>query len=248
MASSSDTAITPGTARSFVLIEKYALPLVYGWLAWQRWRTLRELPGMVERLAHAPHPPAHLREIYFARTIGQGLLLAMMIFIGLALLLNRAPRSLPTRLAEVLVPLAASFYFVFYAGVDYLPDALRINLFPDAWQPACALAGLVLSAAGYAGCLWAMWHLRRSFALLVSVREVVLGGPYQFVRHPIYLGYFLDQGGLVLANGSLGMGLLALGFVMFQVQRAALEEAKLGEESAEYRRYAQRTGFMWPRW
>ena len=33
-----------------------------------------------------------------------------------------------------------------------------------------------------------VFSLGRSFAILPAVRTIVVGGPYRFVRHPIYLG------------------------------------------------------------
>lgn len=249
MPSESDPPLSPSFARFCVRVEKYVLPLIYGVLACQRlYDLLVTLPDAYHRQVLSPRSFPHAGEIHFAVMVKYALLCALMVFVGLALLGNRPPRELPDRLSQVAVPMIASFYFLLYGAVDTLPDFLRFNLFPETLQPAFALAGLGLSVLGYAVSLWALWHLRRSFALLVSVRDVVTGGPYRYVRHPIYLGYFLDQGGLVLASGSLAMVLLGVGFVMFQVHRAKLEETKLGEAKLEYRRYAQRTGFILPRW
>jgi protein-S-isoprenylcysteine O-methyltransferase Ste14 len=101
---------------------------------------------------------------------------------------------------------------------------------------------------GYSISIWALCYLRRSFALLVAVRTVVLGGPYAYVRHPIYLGYALDLLGLLLVTGSLGWMLLGAGFATLMIYRARIEEQKLSEASSEYRQYIKQTAFLFPRW
>jgi protein-S-isoprenylcysteine O-methyltransferase Ste14 len=104
-----------------------------------------------------------------------------------------------------------------------------------------------LAIVGYGIALWGISYLRRSFALMVAVREVVSGGPYAYVRHPMYLGYIFELSGLVLASCSLGMLLAAAGFICLMVVRARLEEGRLIEVSPEYRDYMKRTGFLFPR-
>jgi len=76
---------------------------------------------------------------------------------------------------------------------------------------------------------------------------VVTGGPYAYVRHPMYLGYLIELSGLLLASFSLGMMLLAAGYVFLMVVRAQLEEERLIEAHPAYREYMQRTGFLFPR-
>jgi protein-S-isoprenylcysteine O-methyltransferase Ste14 len=109
------------------------------------------------------------------------------------------------------------------------------------------MAGVVLSVIGYSIALWAIFYLRRSFAIFVSVRDIVSKGPYAYVRHPIYLGYLFDLCGFALAGFSVAILLLGCGFVLLLVERARMEEEKLCEASAPYRQYASRTGFLFPR-
>jgi protein-S-isoprenylcysteine O-methyltransferase Ste14 len=82
---------------------------------------------------------------------------------------------------------------------------------------------------------------------MVAVREVVSGGPYAYVRHPMYLGYIFELSGLVLASFSIGMFLAAAGFLSLMIVRARLEEGRIIEACPAYRDYMQRTGFLFPR-
>ena len=243
------TPLSRGAARALLWIEKYPLPLVYVWFAWGRWETLRAV-WREYRLALAT--PVKLapgwQNLYYASLGRNSLLFVLMVFSGVTLLLNRAPSIPPDKLKHVVVPLAGSYYFVFYSLVDRLPSPWSENLLPHAWWPALTLAGVTCSLVGYGVALWALCYLRRSFAVMVAVRRVVFGGPYAYVRHPMYLGYLLDSVGLLLVSGSLGMVVLTAGFVVLMTVRAQLEEETLANASAEYKRHYWRTGAFFPRW
>jgi protein-S-isoprenylcysteine O-methyltransferase Ste14 len=228
-------------------VEKYVLPLLYAFLAYRRFRYIESQILVYHMLGSRPGMPSYSPGLHFADMTKQVLLFALMAFTGITLLFNRPPASLPDKLKHVIVPLAVSYYVVLYGSVDYWPAWLRVSLMPAAWRYRSAVLGLGLSIIGYSIAIWALVYLRRSFALFVSVREVVVKGPYRYVRHPMYLGYLLDLAGLLLTTCSAGMILLGAGFVVLMVCRARLEEEKLGETSPLYQQYFARTGFLFPR-
>jgi protein-S-isoprenylcysteine O-methyltransferase Ste14 len=249
-----DTPLSPGFAKAALAVERYVLPCAYALLAWQRTgQALSRHERMLRGLAAGLHPehPGFQSMAYAALTnaalIKDLLMILLMAFTGLTLLFSRAPIVLPDKLKHVLVPMAMSCYFLLYGMVDRLPALWRESLWSSGWQDAAAIAGLLLSMLGYSVAIWALCHLGRSFAVLVSVKKVVSSGPYRYVRHPIYLGYTIELCGLLLANCSPAMLLLGAGFILLLVVRARIEEEKLCAADEGYRRYVQRTGFLLPR-
>ena len=190
----------------------------------------------------------HMSWPLFCASITRFVLLSvLLVFTGLTLLLNRRPTHLPTKLVHITVPLAMSYYVFLYGMLDKFPEDLRENLLPATWHVPAAAAAVIISMIGYAISFWGICNLGRSFAVLVAVRQVVTSGPYVYVRHPMYLGYLIELFGLVIASFSLGMFLLAAGFIFLMVVRAQLEEDHLAEAYPGYREYMQRTGFLFPR-
>ncbi|MEO7319421.1 MAG: isoprenylcysteine carboxylmethyltransferase family protein [Chthoniobacteraceae bacterium] len=244
-----ETPLSPGFVKAALAVERYLLPLGYAYLAYQRVGTALEHYRQYQMLkgagAATAHP--HLQSIAYAALTKDLLMFLLMVFTGVILLFSRAPVVLPDKLKHVIVPMAMSCYFLLYGMVDRLPGLLRESLLSPNVQVAAAVCGLILSMVGYSIVIWALCHLGRSFAILVSVRKVVSSGPYNYVRHPIYLGYVIELCGLLLANCSIAMLLLGAGFVMFLVVRARMEEEKLCEADEGYRQYVQRTGFLLPR-
>lgn len=112
--------------------------------------------------------------------------------------------------------------------------------------------GAGLGWTGALGEIWALVYLGRQYSPILRVRrghELVVQGPYAWVRHPVYsFGMPMLAGlGLVAANWLIvatGIGAIA----MAMVQRTPKEEAMLIEAFGDsYRRYCERTGRFFPR-
>ena len=121
--------------------------------------------------------------------------------------------------------------------------------FPMSKEIAKSL-GLFIVAVGMGLVIWAAAHIKEAFLGEVEPRLDVLvqGGPYRFVRHPVYLGMTIALAGLPVALRSwLGLiGVFAL-FLPSEIYRARLEEkALLREFGSEWEHYAAHTGFILP--
>lgn len=99
------------------------------------------------------------------------------------------------------------------------------------------------------GMLWAIYslsYLRHRFSIVPEARGLVTSGPYELVRHPVYLGEIISGFGLVLPT------LLTLHFLVYalffaaQVTRTYYEERVLRSAYPTYEIYARKTRRLIP--
>ncbi|OWV75126.1 isoprenylcysteine carboxyl methyltransferase [Rhizobium sp. R339] len=104
---------------------------------------------------------------------------------------------------------------------------------PSATQPLAPLTLCVMVMAfGLALQISAKLTLRRSFGLVPANRGVKIGGPYKFVRHPMYAGYLLTHIGFFLAHPSLWNFAIYATALMAQCFRLLAEERLLKQDAA----------------
>lgn len=107
-------------------------------------------------------------------------------------------------------------------------------------------AGLLLAPLGICLNIWSVWHLRSSFSIMAEARRTVVSGPYQYVRHPLYLGEILTMLGVCLMIGT-GTAMLFWAVVSgSQLIRARIEEKKLSGALSDYEAYRRKTPFIFP--
>ncbi|HEV8039575.1 MAG TPA: methyltransferase [Bryobacteraceae bacterium] len=100
--------------------------------------------------------------------------------------------------------------------------------------------GLPVSIAGLLLRAWATGHLEKNIRLAE-------GGPYAFVRNPLYLGTLLVAAGLVIASRRwLLAGLFAAVFVLIYLPVIELEEQHLSQLFANFAEYSKRVPALWP--
>ncbi|MFL5013616.1 methyltransferase family protein [Rhizobium sp.] len=104
---------------------------------------------------------------------------------------------------------------------------------PSATQPLAPLAfcGTVM-ALGFILQISAKLTLRRSFGLVPANRGVKIGGPYKFIRHPMYAGYLMTHIGFFLAHPSLWNFAIYATALAAQCFRLLAEEGLLKQDPA----------------
>ncbi|NPT57230.1 isoprenylcysteine carboxyl methyltransferase [Paraburkholderia sp. 5N] len=131
--------------------------------------------------------------------------------------------------------------FAFICSVGGTFYFLAVRLSPGA-QLIPELAGASLQLLGIFWQLFAKVSLRRSFGILPANRGVVSRGAYQFVRHPMYLGYFLTDLGFLLANFGIQNVIVYGCQFALQVGRIVREERLLSDDE-RYRAYRGKVRF-----
>jgi protein-S-isoprenylcysteine O-methyltransferase Ste14 len=107
-------------------------------------------------------------------------------------------------------------------------------------------AGLFLAPLGLCLSIWSVWHLRSSFSILAEARRTVVSGPYQYLRHPLYLGEALTMLGACLLIGTWIALLFWTVISGLQLARARIEEKKLSRVLSDYQAYRRKTPFIFP--
>lgn len=143
---------------------------------------------------------------------------------------------------KVFVMIYGSMYFIVVA-VAGLDVRYHWSLMP------LSLAGVGVVLFATAGCL-SMWAsvVNPFFETTVRIQKerghcVITSGPYQYVRHPGYLGGIFMEMSIPLLLGSWVTFVPALFVVVLFIVRTVLEDRTLREELPGYREYAAHTRY-----
>lgn len=158
------------------------------------------------------------------------LLLVLGAFVTLGLsLFARVPLKRDWTPFAFICSVGGTFYFLavrLSPGIPLIPESV----------------GATLQLIGIFWQLFAKFSLRRSFGILPANRGVVSSGAYRFVRHPMYLGYFVMDIGFLLANFGLQNVLVYSCQFALQVGRIVREERLLSEDG-RYQVYRAKVRF-----
>ena len=145
----------------------------------------------------------------------------------------------------------------------YLPLAIGVCLLAAPRIPAAPLndrfvplalwlvqLGAALTFAGIAFAIWARIRIAGNWSSDVTLKrdhELIVDGPYRWVRHPIYTGILLSLAGTGLAVGEWRavIGVLLVGAAYWR--KLTIEEALMRRQFGEtYARYAARVPALIP--
>jgi len=112
--------------------------------------------------------------------------------------------------------------------------------------PGRQYAADALLAAGTAWSVWSLRYLGRNLSVFAQARELVDGGPYRWIRHPLYAGEIVSSLGLAIFAGTLAAFGVLLAFCALQGYRVLREEQVLLQALPRYRSYRNRTAALFP--
>jgi protein-S-isoprenylcysteine O-methyltransferase Ste14 len=165
---------------------------------------------------------------------------------SLAVKNTKIPEDSSSR-SQHLVFMLASVLLMF---TDYFRMGLLARRFvpEDVWIRYGAIA---LTCCGVAVAILARYNLGQYWSARVEVKvdhQLILSGPYAWVRHPIYTGILLAGVGTAVFVGewraALAIVFAITGFTLKARKEESLMTAEFGALYEEYRR---RTGFLIPR-
>lgn len=154
-----------------------------------------------------------------------------------------------SRSALVYFGLTAVFVFLAWLGWRQIPVKLSALL-----RAGMLIGGSLLYFPGLAFLLWGRLALGRNYfvstsqgAQLLAGQQMVTGGPYAIVRHPMYVGLILAAWGALLIYFTW-TALYFAAVSPFVLKRVAKEEQLLAAEfGAEWQAYARRVPAFFPR-
>jgi protein-S-isoprenylcysteine O-methyltransferase Ste14 len=123
-----------------------------------------------------------------------------------------------------------------------LPYPLNLQLIPQ--TDAILVLAAILCVCGVSFCVWARAVLGRNWSGTVTLKEnheLIVRGPYQLVRHPIYTGLISMLIGTWLELGYLG-GLIGVIFVIVSlwIKLSGEEEVMVRQFPDQYPPYRER--------
>jgi protein-S-isoprenylcysteine O-methyltransferase Ste14 len=113
-------------------------------------------------------------------------------------------------------------------------------------SPSLGMVSTILVLIGTLGAVIALRQLGRSFSVMAETRQLVISGPYRFVRHPLYLTEEIAVVGVFIQFASPWTALLLAIQIAFQLRRMHNEEVVLSASFPEYAAYSQTTARLIP--
>jgi protein-S-isoprenylcysteine O-methyltransferase Ste14 len=194
--------------------------------------------GNVSWILHAATDPNQPASYHLFFNVAARVSSALFVALAAATTLTRLP---PVRKAAGLEPRIAALLGTFLlTGLAMLP---RRELPISALAISCSFV-VVGMLSSFVVLRW----LGKAFSIMAEARQLIVRGPYAFVRHPLYVCEEIAVIGIFIQVMSPVALLVLIAHGVFQIRRMLHEERVLNEAFPEYESYARRTPRLirWP--
>ena len=165
--------------------------------------------------------------------------------------IGRSPNLKPRGVKEKLLWLGWFLVIIGWLGQPLLLGALGhpvFSLISSLLHPVGLVIGILMVSGGYAGTLWCYAALGDAWRMGVRRREkttLVRHGPYQWVRHPIYLFQTIMLIGVILLLPTpFLIFMLGLHILCIYIKASDEETYLINTHGAEYRDYLATSGML----
>ena len=186
------------------------------------------------------------RQLRLAGGVG-ALAVSVMAVLGLVRGVRRTKGRTAGRPYRIIpLPVYVALGLVYVPGIVWLWRPLPLRLPTPARALALAL-GTLLYAGGLGVIVWGratladMYNISSTLgAELFAEHRLITGGPFAWVRHPMYVGALITAAGGLLLYRTWGMLLILLHVQVFCVRARREEQALAAEFGDAWRAYARR--------
>jgi len=151
------------------------------------------------------------------------LLLTFEGFLIVMFVIRKIPKDTSMALEDWLIALLGTILPTFFLLTGHGDTAFLHGL---------QVTGMLVALAG-------VFSLNRSFGLVAANRGVKTSGIYQFIRHPVYAGYFISFLAFFLQNICLYNLIILVTFYVVEVMRIFAEEKFLSQDQ-QYKDYMKK--------
>lgn len=153
---------------------------------------------------------------------------------------------------RVVLVYAMIVFIVIWSLLPFLlPPITQLVIVNQLCQLVIQSLGVVICIAMILGITWVGIHLGKQVSGTLEIKEghkLITSGPYKYIRHPMYLVYFIFNLGLFLICLNLILFVIVLLGIIVVASRMRVEEEMMVEQFGdEYRKYMNRTGRLFPR-
>ncbi len=206
-----------------------ALPLI-AWFARGGWLDAQNIAVYLKQIREGVQVSVAVLQIMatVASVLFCGLLVVM-------LLVRTVPRARASGMLPRILAVTGTFLGTGFLYLKPVPLPLPLGI-----------AMIVVLAVTAAIEIYVLAWLGRSFAIMAEARKLVTGGPYRFVRHPLYVAETVGMAAVMVQFFGVPALALSLAYAAAQVGRALCEEKILADTFPEYGAYAARTARFIP--